>query len=74
MTLRELYNRDKEVLKEIQNYLEMYLRETGLKKMFAGEDVKAVGEAKAILDGAFDNLDTLFGQKPKKKKIKNESR
>ena len=74
MNLRELYNRDKEALTEVQVYLTSFLKEVGLKKMFAGEDVKAVGEAKKILDEAFDNLDTLFGAKPKKKKVKNESR
>lgn len=74
MTLRELYNRDKEALQEVQNYLIAFLKEYGLVKMFKGEDVKGVGEAKTILDEAFDNLDTLFGAKPKKKKVKNESR
>lgn len=74
MTLQQLYNRDKEALVEVQTYLINFLKEIGLKKMFAGEDTKAVGEAKVILDEAFDNLDTLFGAKPKKKKIKNESR
>ena len=74
MTIRELYNRDKEALLEVHNYLVAFLKEVGLKKMFAGEDVKAVGEAKVILDEAFDNLDTLFGAKPKKRKVKNESR
>ena len=74
MNLRELYNRDREALKEVQEYLEAYLKEYGLKKMLGGEEVKGVGEAKAVLDGAFDNLDTLFGPKPKKRKVKNESR
>lgn len=74
MDLRQLYNRDKEALKEVQNYLVAFLKEFGINKMFKGEDTKAVGEAKIILDEAFDNLDTLFGPKPKKRKIKNESR
>ena len=74
MTLQQLYNRDKEAIKELHNYLEAYLKEFGLTKMFKGEDVKAVGEAKTILDEAFDNLETLFGPKPKKRKVKNESR
>ena len=74
MTLQQLFNRDKEALKEIQVYLESYLKEYGLAKMFKGEDVKAVGEAKTILDEAFENLEVLFGPKPKKRKIKNESR
>ena len=61
-------------MKEVQNYLVAFLKEFGLTKMFKGEDVKAVGEAKVIIDEAFENLDTLFGAKPKKKKVKNESR
>ena len=74
MTLKQLYNSDKEALAEIKNYLESYLKEYGVAKMFKGEDVKAVGEAKAVIDEAWDHLDLLFGAKPKKKKIKNESR
>ena len=74
MNLRQLYTSDKEALIEVQTYLINFLKEVGLKKMFAGEDVKAVGEAKAILDEAFDHLDIMFGTKVKKKKTKNESR
>lgn len=74
MTLQQLYNRDKEAIEAMWAYLETYLKEYGIAKMFKGEDVKAVGEAKTILDEAFDNLEVLFGSKPKKKKSKNESR
>ena len=74
MDLKQLYNNDKQALSAIKEYLELFLKEFGVAKMFKGEDTKAVGEAKTILDEAFDNLDLLFGAKPKKKKTTNESR
>lgn len=74
MTLQQLYNNDKEALAEMKKYLESFLREYGIAKMFALEDTKAVGEAKKILDDAFENLDTLFAGKTKKKIMRNEAR
>lgn len=73
MTLQQLWN-DKESLVEVKNFLTAFLTETGVKKMFAGEDVKAFGEAKDVLDKAFDELDTMFGSKKKKKETKNQAR
>ena len=73
MTIRQLWE-DKESLVEVRKFLTTFLTETGVKKMFSGEDTKAVGEAKDILDKAFDELDDMFGPKKKKKEIKNQAR
>ena len=73
MTLHQLWQ-DKESLMEVRKFLTSFLTETGVKKMFAGEDTKAVGEAKDILDKAFDELDNMFGPKKKKRETKNQAR
>ena len=73
MTIRQLWE-DKESLVEVRNFLTAFLTEFGVKKMFSGEDTKAVGEAKDILDKAFDELDDMFGPKKKKKETKNQAR
>lgn len=67
MKLQELYS-DKESLEEIKAYLAKYLTAWGVEKMFNGENVLGVCEAKKIIDGAFDNLDQQFGSKVKERK------
>lgn len=74
MTLQDLYNNDKEAIQEIQKYLTDFLKEYGVAKIFRCEPTENVGEAKKIIDEAFENLDLLFGTKKKKKKVVNESR
>ena len=73
MNLQQLWN-DKESLVEVRKFLTTFLTEFGVKKMFSGEDTKAVGEAKDILDKAFDELDSMFSSKKKKKETKNQAR
>lgn len=73
MTIRQLWE-DKESLVEVKKFLTNFLTDHGIKKMFAGEDTKSVGEAKDILDKAFDELDNIFAGKKKKKETKNQAR
>lgn len=70
MALRDFYH-DKETRKEVQDYLSAFLDAEVLKKVYKGEDVKPIGEAKAVLEKAFENLDTIFASKLKKKKVMN---
>ncbi len=75
MTLQELYN-DKETLDTIKAYLVEFIKEKGIDKMFKHEPTEAIGEAKDLIDDAFDNLDLQFGSKreKKEKKVINEAR
>jgi len=57
----------------VYNYLVGFLEETAIKKVFNKEDAKSVGEAKEVIDSAFDNLDFLFESKTKKENI-NQAR
>lgn len=72
-SLRAFYN-DSETKENVYNYLIEFLQGVAIKKVFNKEDTAAVGEAKEIIDKAFENMDYLFGVKPKKKEIINESR
>lgn len=73
MTLQELWN-DHDSLPEVKKFLISFLTATGVQKIFNGEDTKYIGEAKYILEKAFDEIDNMFAPKKKKKTIKNESR
>lgn len=72
-SLRAFWN-DKDTKENVYNYLVEFLQATAIKKVFDKEDATAVGEAKEIIDKAFQNLEDLFSPKPKKKEPINEAR
>lgn len=55
-------------------YLIDFLKEEGIRKLFAKEDVSAVAEAKDMIDKAFENMDVIFKKKEEAKPIINEAR
>lgn len=63
--LRNFYM-DEELRNEVQNYLNTYLKEKAIEKVFNREDTSAIAEAKEMIDGAFENLSVLFPKKAKK--------
>lgn len=72
-SLKAFWN-DKELKDNFYNYLIDQLEKTAIKKVFDKEDATAVGEAKEIIDKAFENLDNLFSPKVEKKEQINEAR
>jgi hypothetical protein len=72
-SLRAFWN-DKGTKQDVYNYLIEFLQATAINKVFKKEDTTAVGEAKEILDKAFENLDNLFEPKASKKEPINQSR
>ena len=71
--MRAFWN-DKETKENVYNYLVEFCKETAIKKVFGKEDAVAVGEAKEIIDKAFEHLDNLFEPKVKEKEQVNEAR
>lgn len=72
-SLKAFWN-DKGTRENVYNYLIEFLQATAIKKVFNKEDALAVGEAKEIIDKAFENLDNLFDKKVVKKEQVNEAR
>lgn len=68
-----LFYQDKNMRAEVQEYITQYLKDEAVRRVFAKEDVTAVSDAKDLLDGAFYNLETLYG-KENSKQIINEAR
>lgn len=58
----------------VHSYLIDFLKEEGIRKLFAKEDVSAVAEAKDMIDKAFENMDVIFKKKEEAKPIINEAR
>jgi len=66
--LKSFYE-DVHTREEVRAYLVEFLKEEGIRKIFDKEETASVAEAKEIIDKAFDNLETMFGNKPKSKTI-----
>ena len=72
-SLKSFYN-DSDTKENVYNYLIEFLQGVAIKKVFNKEDATAVGEAKEIIDKAWENMDYLFGKKVAKKELINEAR
>jgi hypothetical protein len=64
MNLKDLWS-DKALLRDLNNYLQEYLKDAAIEKVFLRQDTTAIAEAKEVIDGAFSQLDTLFEPKAK---------
>lgn len=72
-SLKEFYN-DTETKDNVHAYLVEFLKQETIRKVFNKEDATALGEAKEIIDKAFENMDYLFGAKVAKKEPINQAR
>lgn len=72
-SLLEFYQ-DTTTKDNVHSYLIDFLKEEGIRKLFAKEDVSAVAEAKEMIDKAFENMDVVFKKKEEAKPIINEAR
>lgn len=65
---------DTETKDNVKNYLINFLAEEAIRKVFSKEDVSGIADAKDCIEKAFENLEVLFGEKPKAKEPINEAR
>lgn len=75
-SLQEFYN-DKEAKDNVYNYLIEQLEKEALRMLFTGtpdDNAYQVAEAKKVIDKAWENMDLMFGAKPKKREQINGSR
>lgn len=71
-SLQEFYN-DKDTAKNVKNYLIQYLEGEAVRKVFSKEDISGFADAKECIEGAFENLATMFDARPARRDI-NEAR
>lgn len=72
-SIQEFYQ-DTDTKNNVHEYLIQYLKDEGIRKLFAKEDVSAVAEAAEMIDKAFEHMDTIFQPKPQEKEIINPAR
>lgn len=78
-SLQEFTN-DKETRDNVHQYLVDYIKQEAVKTLFDRESTEvymnpdSIADAKELVDKAFENLETLFSSKPKKKSLDNEAR
>lgn len=70
----KLFWTDKGMKDSVYNYLISELERIAIKKVFDKENTVAIGEAKEVIDKAFENLENLFSPKVEKKEQVNQSR
>ena len=61
--------KNKVILQEVRDYFENTLKQEAIRKVFEGEDVSAVKEARDIINISFENIELLFQSNEKKHKI-----
>ena len=72
MNLINFWN-DKETKEAVKAYLIQHLTEEAVKRVFAKEPVEAIGEAREVIEGAFNRLDEMFEKRPEPN-VENEAR
>ena len=65
--LNSFYNSP--VKNEVKEYLNTFIENYTIKKVFSKEDVSGIAEAKQIIDQCFIEMGKEFGEKPSKKVI-----
>ncbi len=66
------FNNDKETRDNLHQYLVEYMQQEAVRILFDRESTEnymnpeSIADAKELVDRAFENLDVMFGPKPKK--------
>lgn len=71
--LRQL-NGDVETKNQLLTFIHEHINSTALEKMYKGEDVSHVKDAKELIDGAFRELEEIYGIKIKPNAPTNEAK
>jgi hypothetical protein len=72
-SIKEFYQ-DKETRDNVYNYLISWLEKEAIRKTFEKENTLSIGEAKDIIDKAWEEMSLLFEPKVKAKEPVNQSR
>ena len=54
------FNGDVELKNQLLNFIHEYINTTALERMYRKEDVTHIGDAKELIDGAFDLLQETY--------------
>lgn len=64
MLLKEFYE-DKQLLKAVKDYMDSFLRQEAVERVFNREQTMYLADAQEVIDKAFDNLDQMYSSEPK---------
>lgn len=71
--LKKFYS-DEETYEAVKEFLFAHLDQLGLSYVYDKQPTVGVADAKIVLDNAFKQIEDMFGENDKKKKISNEAR
>lgn len=72
-TLRQ-FNGDVNTKEELLSFITEYINQTAIDRMYKKEDVSHIADAKSLIDGAFEELENIYGIKNKQKEVANQAR
>lgn len=74
MSLLQNFNGDIHTKAEVLAFIENFIAEEGLRRIYNREDVSSVADAKELIDKAFEALDLAYGIKTPEKTHTNNAR
>ena len=74
MDLLRQFNGDITLKEEVLQFIHAHINTTALERMYKGDDVSHIKDAKELIDGAFDSLQEIYGIKIKENVATNEAR
>ncbi len=72
-TLRQ-FNGDVNTKEMVRAFMLDFIDKTALERMYKGEDVSHIKDAVKLIDGAFDELNHIYGIKTKPQPITNQAK
>ncbi len=74
MSLLQQFNGDLHTKGEVKDFIDNFIAEEGVRRIFDRQDVSAIADAKDLIDKAFEALDQLYGIKTPEKTVTNKAR
>lgn len=68
------FNDDQATKEEVRNFIYEVINQEALDKMYKGEDVSHIKDAKELIDKAFDTLEEMYAIKLPKETPTNEAK
>ena len=70
----EVFNGDRNTKQALKEFMLSVIEQEALQRIFKGEDVSHIRDAKLLLDKTFEELDNAFTIKPKPRDTTNQAR
>lgn len=74
MDLLRVFNGDFNTKEALREFIIDCINQEAVERLYKREDVSHIVDAKELIDIAFDNLEQIYGIKPKENTVTNQSK